>query len=51
MYIIDAKDELLNFLSENKDIKVYGARYNLRLFFEMLKILGYSSDYVKELPV
>ena len=51
MYIIDAKDELLNFLSENKDIKVYGARYNLRLFFEMLKILGYSSDYVKEILV
>lgn len=51
MYIIDKKEELCKFLSENKDIKVYGARYNLRLFCEALKILGYSSDYVKEILV
>lgn len=51
MYVIDSKDELLHFLSENEGIKVYGARYYLRLFFEMLKILGYSADYVKEILV
>lgn len=51
MYVIDTKEDLLLFLSENEGIKVYGARYNLRLFFEMLKILGYSSDYVKEILV
>lgn len=51
MHTIDAKDELLEFLSENDGIKVYGASYNLRLFFEMLKILGYSDDYVKEILV
>lgn len=38
-------------LSENEGVKVYGARYNLRLFLETLKILGYSSDYVKEILV
>lgn len=51
MYIIDKKEELLKFLSENEGIKVYGARYNLRLFLEMLKILGYSSGYIKEILV
>ena len=51
MRIIDQKEELQSFLSENEEIKVYGARYNLRLFFEALKILGYSSDYVKEILV
>lgn len=51
MHIIETKDELLKFLSENEDINVYGARFNLRLFFEMLKILGYSSDYVKDILV
>lgn len=51
MYTIDTKSELLEFLSENDGIKVYGARYYLRLFFETLKIFGYSSDYVKEILV
>lgn len=51
MHIIETKDELLKFLSENEDINVYGARFSLRLFFEMLKILGYSSDYVKDILV
>ncbi len=51
IYTIDTRDELLEFLSENKGIKVYGASYNLRLFFEMLKILGYASDYIKEILV
>lgn len=51
MQVIDTKEELLQFLSENKSVKVYGARYNLRLFFETLKIMGYSSDYVKEILV
>lgn len=51
MYVIDTKKELCKFLSENEGIKVYGARYNLRLFFEALKILGYSSDHVKEILV
>lgn len=51
MHVIDTKEELLCFLAENDGIKVYGARYNLRLFMETLKILGYSSDYVKEILV
>lgn len=51
MHIVDTKSELLKFLSENEGINVYGARFNLRLFFEMLKILGYSSDYVKDILV
>lgn len=51
IYTIDTRDELLEFLSENKGIKVYGASYNLRLFFEMLKILGYASDYIKDILV
>lgn len=51
MRIIDTKEQLLHFLSENEGIKVYGARYNLRLFLEALKILGYCSDYVKEILV
>lgn len=51
MYTIDTRAELLKFLSENEGIKVYGASYNLRLFFEILKILGYSSGYVKEILV
>ena len=51
MYIIDTRDKLLEFLSENKGIKVYGASYTLRLFIEMLKILGYASGYIKEILV
>lgn len=51
MQTIDKRDELLKFLSENKGIKVYGASYNLRLFFEILKISGYSADYIKEILV
>ncbi len=51
MRVIDKIEELQNFLSENEGIKVYGARYNLRLFLEALKILGYSSGYVKEILV
>ncbi|NDO51188.1 hypothetical protein FMM75_17825 [Lachnospiraceae bacterium MD335] len=51
IYTIDTRDELLEFLSENKGIKVYGASYNLRLFFEMLKILGCASDYITEILV
>lgn len=51
IYMIDTRNELLEFLSENDGIKVYGASYNLRLFFEMLKILGYSPDYIKEILV
>ena len=51
MRIIDTKEELLQFLSGNEGVKVYGARYNLRLFLEALKVLGYSSDYVKEILV
>lgn len=51
MYFIETKDEVLKFLSEYKRIKVYGARFKLRLFLEMLKILGYSSDYIEEILV
>lgn len=51
VHTIDTRDELLEFLSENEGIKVYGASYTLRLFLEMLKILGYSSDYIKEILV
>lgn len=51
MYVIDTKQELCKFLSEKAGVKVYGARYKLRLFLEALKILGYSSDYVKEILV
>lgn len=51
LYTIDTKDQLLEFLSENDGIKVYGARYTLRLFLELLKIVGYSSDYIKEILV
>lgn len=50
-YTIDTRDELLEFLSENDGIKVYGASYTLRLFLEMLKILEYSPDYIKEILV
>lgn len=48
---IETKDKLLEFLSKNDGIKVYGASYTLRLFIEILKILGYSSDYIKEILV
>lgn len=51
MDTIDTKEELLRFLSENEEIKVYGARYHLRLFLEALKIMGYSSGCVKEILV
>lgn len=51
MYIIENREELLRVLAEEKGIKVYGARYNLRLFLEMLKILGYSPDFIKEILV
>lgn len=51
MRVIDQKEELQRFLSENEGIRVYGARYNLRLFLEALKIMGYSSDYIKEILV
>jgi len=51
IYTIDTRDELLEFLSENEEITVYGASYNLRLFFEILKILGYPADYIKEILV
>lgn len=51
MYTIDTRDRLLKFLSENKGIKVYGASYTLRLFLEILKIMKYSSDYIKEILV
>lgn len=51
MRVIDNKEELLKVLSEQEEIKVYGARYHLRLFLEMLKILGYSSDCIKEILV
>lgn len=51
MYTIDTRDRLLKFLSENKGIKVYGASYTLRLFLEILKIMEYSSDYIKEILV
>ena len=37
MRVIDKIEELQNFLSENEGIKVYGARYNLRLFLRRLK--------------
>lgn len=48
---LDTKNKLLDFLSENQEIKVYGASYTLRLFIEILKIFGYSSDYIKEVLV
>lgn len=53
MYTIDTREELQKFLSENakEGIKVYGASYNLRLFLEILKILGYSTACVKEILV
>ena len=51
IHTIDTREELLEFLSENDGIKVYGASYTLRLFLEMFKILGYSSDYIKEILV
>lgn len=50
-HTIDTRDGLLEFLSENEGITVYGASYNLRLFCEILKILGYSADYIREILV
>lgn len=37
IHMIDTRNELLEFLSENDGIKVYGASYNLRLFLKCLK--------------
>lgn len=51
IHMINTRDELLEFLSGNNGIKAYGASYTMRLFFEMLKILGYPVDYIKEILV
>lgn len=52
MHIIENREELSKILLENAgEIRVYGAGYHLRLFLEMLKILGHSPDYIKEILV